>query len=83
MKLLRVIYNNRTQLKIHIHFFLKNSLLCLAQSGFHALLSHETALTRPVLVWTANMGKGLLNGISLLDLRKDFDLVDIDVLLKN
>ncbi len=64
------------------NFFLKKNLLYLAQSGFHALHSCETALTRLVDMWTANMEKCLLNGIVLLDLRKTFDLVFTDVLLK-
>jgi retron-type reverse transcriptase len=33
-------------------------------------------------MWTSNMENGLLNGIVLLDLRKAFDLVDTDILLK-
>ncbi len=33
-------------------------------------------------MWTSNMENGLLNGIILLDLRKAFDLVDTDILLK-
>ncbi len=34
-------------------------------------------------MWTSNLQKGLLNGIILLDLRKAFDLLDIDILLKS
>ncbi len=73
-------------LERHIHnalytFFLKNSRLYLAQSRFHALYFCETALTRLVDMWTANMEKCLLNSIVLLDLRKAFDLVDTYVLL--
>ncbi len=32
-------------------------------------------------MWTTNIKKGLLNGAVLLDLRKAFDLVNINVLL--
>ena len=53
----------------------------MAQSGFRALHSCETALIRLVDIWTSNIEKGLLNGIVLLDLRKAFDLVDTEVLL--
>ncbi len=74
-------------LERHIHdslynFLIKNSLLYLAQSGFRDLHSCETALSRLVDIWTSNMEKGLLNGIIFLDLRKAFDLVDTDILLK-
>ena len=73
-------------LERHVHdafynFLQTHSLLYIAQSGFRALHSCETALTKIVDNWTSNMEKGLLNGVVLLDLRKAFDLVDTDVLL--
>ncbi len=73
--------------KKHIHeslymFLIKHSLLYLAQSGFWAFHSCQTALTRLVDKWTSNMEEGLLNGIVLLDLRKAFDLVNTDILLQ-
>ena len=74
-------------LEKHVHnyfykFLLDHCLLYIAQSGFRAMHSCETALTRLVDMWTSNMEKGLLNGIILLDLRKAFDLVNTDVLLE-
>ncbi len=71
----------------HIHkslytFLIKHSLLFLAQSGFRAFHSCETALTRLVDKWTSNVEEGLLNGIVLLDLRKAFDLVNTNILLQ-
>ncbi len=74
-------------LELHVHdslhnYLIKNSLLYFAQSGFRALHFCETALNRLVDMWTSNMEKGLLNDIILLDLRKAFDLVDTDILLK-
>lgn len=56
-------------------------LLYLGQSGFRSFHSCETALTKLVERWTENMENGLLNGIVFIDLRKAFDLVDIDILL--
>ncbi len=57
-------------------------LLYIAQSGFRAMHSCETALTRLVDMSISNMEKGLLNSSILLDLRKAFDLVNTDVLLE-
>ncbi len=73
-------------LERHVHnslykFLQNNGLLYQAQSGFHALHSCETALTKIIDKWTSNMEKGLLKGVAILDLRKAFDLVDTDVLL--
>ncbi len=73
-------------LERHVHdsfykFLQNNGLLYIAQSGFRALHSCETALTKIIDKWTSNMEKELLNGVVLLDLRKGFDLVDSDVLL--
>ncbi len=62
-------------------FLQNNGLLYLAQSGFHALYSCETALTKIIVNWTSNMEKGLLNWVVLIDLRKAFDLVATDLLL--
>ncbi len=53
----------------------------LAQSGFHALHSCETALIKIIDKWTSNMEKGHLNEVVLLDLRKAFDLVDTVIVL--
>ncbi len=75
-------------LEQHVHdslynFLIKNSSLYLAQSGFQALHSCETALNNLVDMWTSNMEKGLPNIIIFLYLRKSFDLLDIDILLKS
>ncbi len=69
-------------LERHVHdsfykFLQNNGLIYLAQSGFYALHSCETALTKIIDKWTSNMEKGLLYGVVLLDLR----FVDTDVLL--
>ncbi len=62
-------------------FLQNNGSLYLAQSGFRARHSCETALTKIIDKWTSNMEKGLLNGVVLLDLKRAFELVDTDVLL--
>ncbi len=71
------------RLERHVHdsfykFLKNNGLLYLTQSGFRALHSCETVLTKIIDKWTSNMEKGLLNGVVLLDLRKAFDLADTD-----
>ncbi len=73
-------------LERHVHdsfykFLQNNGLLYQAQSGFRALHSCETVLTKISAKWTSNIEKGFLNVVVLLDLRKAFDLVDTDVLL--
>ena len=64
------------------NFFIQHGLLYIAQSGFRAYHSCETALIRLVDKWTENIEKGMLNGIVFLDLRKAFDLVDLDILIQ-
>ena len=71
----------------HVHeslykYFTENGLLYIAQSGFRAFHSCETALIKLVDKWTENIENGLLNGIVFLDLRKAFDLVDTNILLQ-
>ncbi len=71
----------------HVHTHLYNflnvhNLLHLALSSFRKFHSCETALIKIVSKWTTNMNNGDLTGLVLLDLRKVFDLVDHDLLLK-
>ncbi len=82
-----VLCNLSKILEKHIHeslytFLINHSVLYLAQSGFLAFHSCQSALTRLVDKWTSNMEEGLLNGIVLLDLRKAFDLVNTEILLQ-
>ncbi len=70
---------------IHTHFYkflVGNNLLHIAQSGFHAMFSCETALANIVNKWAKAIEDDLLNGVVLLDLRKAFDLIDHQILLK-
>ena len=74
-------------LEHHVHkyfykFLIENKLLHLAQSGFRAMFSCETALANIVNKWTSAIDDDKLNGVVLLDLRKAFDLIDHKILLK-
>jgi len=69
----------------HIHDKLyahTKKFLHQAQSGFRKNYSCETALSRIIDIWTANMDAQLMNGVVLLDLRKAFDLIDHTILLE-
>ncbi len=46
------------------------------------ILSSSFLRNRLVVMWASNIEKGLLNGITLFDLRQFFDLVGTDILLK-
>ncbi len=64
---------------IHTHFYrflVGNNLLHIAQSGFRAMFSCETASVNIVNKWAKAIDDDLLNGVVLLDLRKAFDLID-------
>ena len=74
-------------LERHVHnhlyqFLVSHSLLHHAQSGFRRNHSCETALCKLVDMWTSNMESGLINGAVFIDLRKAFDMVDTDLLLR-
>ena len=69
----------------HVHlysFLVRYNLLHLAQSGFRMFHSCETALAKMASRWAANMDRGDLTGLVLLDLRKAFDMVDHNILLE-
>ena len=63
----RIIYD-----QIYKHLT-KNSLLTRHQSGFRSL--HST-------VWALNIDRGFVNAVVFLDLKKAFDTVDRDILLR-
>ena len=74
-------------LERHIHnsfynYLTQHDLLHDAQSGFRENHSCETALAKMIDTWTQNMEDGQLTGVVFVDLRKAFDLVDTDILLK-
>ena len=60
----------------------KRQLLHLFQSGFRRKYSCNTALARLTNSWLTTMNKSEVPGVVLLDLKKAFDLVDHDIILK-
>ncbi|CAB4018504.1 Hypothetical predicted protein [Paramuricea clavata] len=63
-------------------FIADNSILVEQQSGFRSQHSTETALLGSTNEWLYNMDSGLINGVLFLDLKKAFDTVDHEILLK-
>ena len=71
----------------HVHLALYEYLnhyvlLFKYQTGFRPFYSCKTAIIELVEVLLMNMDNGLLTGLSLIDFRKAFDLVDHGVLLR-
>ena len=62
-------------------FFVNSGLLCKKQFGFRKNHSTETALVYMVNDWYASMNNGKMVGVIFVDLKKAFDLVDLDLLL--
>ena len=74
-------------LEKHVHkalceYLETHKLLKAAQSGFRAIHSCETALLKVTDSWMKVMDEGNLVGSIFLDLRKAFDLVDHNSLLR-
>ncbi|MEW8544961.1 MAG: reverse transcriptase family protein, partial [Candidatus Thiodiazotropha sp.] len=59
----------------------ENNLLHQTQSGFRSHHSCETALTHMVDSWLSAIDSGKMVGVTLVDFKKAFDLVDHDILL--
>ena len=64
------------------HYLSKNSLLTRHQSGFRSLHSTVTALLEATDSWAMNIDRGLINAVVFLDLKKAFDTVDHEILLR-
>ena len=58
------------------------NLLTESQSDFRPNHSTSTALLSAVNLWLANLDAGKLNGSVLIDLKKAFDIVDHNILLR-
>ena len=60
----------------------ENGLLHSGQSGFRSLHSTLTALLETNDSWCVNIDRGLLNGVIFIDLKKAFDNIDHEIILK-
>ena len=60
----------------------ENSFLSNCQSGFRSLHSTLTALIEATNDWTINIDIGNLNGVVFIDLKKVFDTIDHEIILR-
>ena len=63
-------------------FLDENKVLTQFQSGFRKGHSTCTSLLSTTNNWLINMDRGLINGVIFLDLKKAFDTVDHEILIK-
>ena len=64
------------------NYFNENELLTSAQSGFRSLHSTLTALLEATNNWSVNIDNGLLNGVIFIDLKKAFDTINHEILIR-
>lgn len=72
----RLVYNQ------FYEYLSANQLLASCQSGFRSLHSTLTALLEATNDWSINIDNGLLNGVLFIDLKKAFDTIDHEILLR-
>ena len=59
-----------------------NSLLNTCQSDFRSMHSTLTALLETTNNWSINIDNGLLDGMLFIDLKKAFDTIDYEIILR-
>ena len=59
-----------------------NDLLANCQSGFRSLHSTLKALLEATENWSLNINKGLINGVIFIDLKKVFDTIDHNIIIR-
>ena len=64
------------------HYLNDNKLLSSCQSGFRSLHSTITALLEATNSWSVNIDNGFLNGVVFIDLKKAFDTIDHEIILR-
>ena len=64
------------------NFLNSEEIISKQQSGFRSLHSTVTALLEATDCWASNIDRGYVNAVVFLDLKKAFDTVDHEILLK-
>lgn len=65
-----------------VEYIDKNELINECQSGFRAKHSCETALQWVISSWKKRIGERKMIGVIFLDLKRAFELVDRDIMIK-
>lgn len=79
------IYEKVLEIIVHsqlVNYLEVNKLLEECQSGFRARHSCETALQWVISNWKRSLGESKMIGVVFLDLKRAFELVDRDILLR-
>ena len=61
---------------------MKIVLLNSGECGFRSIHNTLTALLEKNDSWCVNIDKGLLNGVIIIDLKKAFDTIEREIILK-